>query len=121
MFEQNESAVCIALRPLPSGTLSRSAARGRCRAPILVAAIAALLATGADANAACSSSRCPDAATVAAVRARAATECGCVLADSERTYLSCVKDFVRDAVADGSLPSRCRTRVVRCEHGSDVE
>jgi len=82
-----------------------------------VAAATAILLTGTTpSEAACVSSRCPDAAVVASVRAEAAEACGCVTSTGNAAYLACVKGVVKAAVGDGSLPKRCRTRLLRCEH-----
>jgi len=99
----------------PSDAKSSRSTR-RARGLLLLSALLACYATGPpEVDAACTSGRCPDAVAVAAVRARAAAECDCVLAESNGAYLQCVKGVVLAAVDEGVLPKRCRTRLLRCE------
>lgn len=66
----------------------------------------------------CVSSRCSDAAAVAAVRARVADRCPCDAAPSHSAYIRCAKNVIGAAVADGSLPRACRQAGARCERRS---
>jgi pimeloyl-ACP methyl ester carboxylesterase len=99
----------------PSSPKSSRTAR-RVSGFFLSGALVACFATGPpEAHAACTSKHCPDATAVAAVRARAAAECGCVLSESKGAYLECAKDVVSAAVDEGTLSKRCRSRLLRCE------
>jgi len=67
------------------------------------------------ASATCRVDRCPDQRVVDAVRAEAAERCGCVTGSDHDAYVQCAKQVLRDAVREGRLPRKCRTRVARCE------
>src|SRR5262245_22304362 len=61
-----------------------------------------------------SATKCNDDAAVAAARATADAECGCVTATNHGKYVSCVAHVANDLADSGDLPKECKGEVVSC-------
>ncbi|HEY8516516.1 MAG TPA: hypothetical protein VIS07_13475 [Candidatus Binatia bacterium] len=81
-------------------------------------AVLALLLGAGEVSARCGDLPGDDAA-VAATRAAIEASCGCpTTAGSRSTYLRCAREVVKANVAQGTLPTSCRSSVMRCVNKS---
>ena len=64
------------------------------------------------------SGKCEDAAAVETARTRIAADCDCGGTGGRKAYKKCVKDGIKTAIKDGTLPKPCKKAVKGCESSS---
>lgn len=62
--------------------------------------------------------KCQDAAAVEDARVRIAAACDCGGTGGRKAYMKCLKDGIKAAIKDGSLPKPCKKAVKGCESKS---